>query len=186
MASRLTSLQLGGFGSAAGLALGIVGTLFFSGNLVSQQTYTTSRLINNTQGIEVVTQTGSTATGGLKSTSPGNYQAITIVSPMSATNAPLNGLNAGTGVTNYAQVDIVNAVLANTITCSIANVSVRGTGGTTVIPRTTIGTGTIVVRSSGAITLGPTESFRCSLGAAPSPGFSATAVLKLTPSQVAN
>lgn len=153
---------------AATLALGIAGTLFFQGNLVSTREYNTVMNIR-TVSAQVFTQTGSTATGGLKSGGAlGNYQAITQVSPFNATDAASNGVNAGTGRLVDTQVEVVAATLANTITCSIANQTVRGTGGTIVIPRTSIGTGTVVIRGTGSHLAGPTETFRCSLGKAPS------------------
>lgn len=170
---------------AATLALGIGGTLFYQGNLVSLREYNQAALLRTT-AYNVVSQSGSTATGGLKSGPVGNYNAIFIKTPFNATDAAANGVQAGSGILTYAQIDAIAPQGSNTITCSVANNSVRGTGGTTVIPRTTIGTGTIVVRSTGAFLVGPTESFRCSLGSAPSASFNAKALLQWTQSRVSN
>lgn len=157
---------------SATLALGIAGTLFYQGNLVSTREYTTAINVR-TVSAQVFSQTGSTATGGLKSalangTGIGNYNAILVPSPFSATAAASNGVNAGTGRLVDVQIEVVAATIANTITCSIANNTVRGTGGVIVIPRTSIGTGAVVIRSTGSFLVAPTESFRCSLGVKPS------------------
>lgn len=153
---------------AATLALGIAGTLFFQGNLTTTREYNTVMNVR-TVTAQVYSQTGSTATGGLKSGgAQGNYQAITVKSPFNATDAASNGVNTGTGVLNYTQLEIIAASAANsTITCSIANQTVRGTGGTIVIPRTVMSTGAIVLRSTGSFIIGPTETFRCSIGHSP-------------------
>lgn len=177
------NLTVGAAASAAGAALGIAGTLFFGGNAVSTQTYTVATLVNNVYAANLLTQTGSTATGGLKSGgAQGNYQAITVVSPFASGNT--NGVQSGTGVLNYAQIDLVAPQSAGTITCSIANATVRGTGGTIVIPRTTMLTGAVVLRSTGSFLVGPTETFRCSTNGTPSAGFSAKALLKMTQTRV--
>jgi len=84
-----SNLVVGGIGfvSAAALTLATFGTFFHQGNLVSLQQYTTARLLNGTVGISVTTQTGSTATGGLKSGGTlGNYQAIVHVIPSQVVN----------------------------------------------------------------------------------------------------
>lgn len=185
-----SNLAVGAMGSAAGLALGIFGTLFVSGNLVSTQVYTTSRVINNTLAYEITTQSGSTATGGLKSalangTGIGNYQTLTVVSPMSATNAPLNGVSTGTGTIDGVYIDPVAPQVGGSIECSIADTDIRGSGGTLVINRI-IATGSIIVNSTGSYSIGPNESFRCSLGNAPSASSNIKVLLKITPSQVTN
>lgn len=179
-------LTVGAAASVAGAALGIVGTLFMQGNLVSTQVYTTSRVINNTQAYEVTTQTGSTQTGGLKSGGTlGNYQAVTIVSPQSATNAPLNGVATGTGIVNFVMIDPVAPQVGGRIACSIASVNTRGSGGALVLNRV-IATGATIFYSTGAFAIGPNESFRCSLGNAPSPSSNIKVLLRIVPSQVTN
>lgn len=171
--------------TTAGAALAMFGYIAFSGNTISTREYTVANLINNTYAVNLLSQTGSTATGGLKSGgTQGNYQAVTINSPFASGNT--NGVSSGTGVLNYAQIDLVAPQSGGAITCSIANVTTRGTGGTIVIPRTVMATGAIVLRSTGSFIIGPTESFRCSVNDVPSAAFSAKALLKLTESRVAN
>ena len=190
MPSNLTSqtkgkLTVGNIlASATAAALAIVGTLFYT-NLTSTREYTTVASLQ-TVPYQVVTQTGSTATGGLLSGgAQGNYQAITIDSPMSTANAALNGLATGTGVINEAYVE-ATAPQGGTITCSVAATPVRGTGGVIVISRKTFGTGTVAMNLTGAVIIGPNESFRCSTNPTPSAGFSAKALLKITPTRLTN
>jgi hypothetical protein len=172
--------------SAAALALALFGTVFHSGNDVSTQSNVTSRILNGTTAYDVVATAGSTATGGLLSAGTGNYQAITVLSPMAVGNT--NGLNSGTGVVNYLQVKMTAPQgLANgTITCSIAATTVRGTGGILLLKRTALtATGNVIVTNlgSGGIVpvIGPNQSIRCSVNPDPSASFTLTPLVKITP-----
>lgn len=179
-----SNLAVGSMASAAGLALGIFGTLFIQGNLVSTRTYTAAQLINNTQDVAIFTQTGSTATGGL--VGGVGYNTVAINSPKSSTNAPLNGISSGTGVVNYIQIDVVAPQKAGVLTCSIGPASTRGTGGTVVINKIPMFTGQTIIRGTGAWTMGPTQAFHCNQSASVSASFNIKALLKMTGSRVEN
>lgn len=163
-------------------ALAIVGTLFYT-NLTSTREYTTVASLSSVP-YQVTTQTGSTATGGLMSGGAlGNYQAITIDSPQSSANAAANGLSTGTGIITGIFIDPVAPQVGGRIACSIASTLVRGTGGVLVLNRT-IATGATIVNLTGAYVLGPTQSFRCSLGIAPSASSNIKVLLRITPTRV--
>lgn len=136
--------------AAAVLAAAAVGT-FFGTNLVSEQK--TVSVIAETRAFLVGTSTGSVNTGSVAS-----YDTLLLSSPFNA-DASTRGLQTGTGVSHYLQLDVVANPTGASFDCSKVAAADTGTSGTLYFNNISV-TGSVNTYDT-KVVLGPTEYVKC-------------------------